>query len=155
MEILSTRDWEWPSKNHLLVQMCGCFGFYWSAWITEITSVSAANVRHTWKWKVQPVTIPELNGNQYDRWLAKACVYWIPVHIYVHLNAALYCHLSHTYSFFPHNNWNQAWNFVPSWVVAQLIYSAVFCVKLIVQFVCVCVCACVRACIHVFELLAG
>jgi hypothetical protein len=41
----------------------------------EITRVSTANDLHTWKWKVLPVTISELNGNQYDRWLAKACVY--------------------------------------------------------------------------------
>jgi len=50
--------------------MCGCFGCYLSTWITEITRVSTPNDLHTWKWKVQPVAISELNGNQYDQWLA-------------------------------------------------------------------------------------
>lgn len=42
----------------------GTVGFYLSTWIMEITRVFTANELHTWKWKLQPVTIYGLIGNQ-------------------------------------------------------------------------------------------
>jgi len=45
----------------------------WMFWF--LSEHSTANDLHTWKWKVHPVTVSELNGNQYDQWFAKARVY--------------------------------------------------------------------------------